>query len=93
MRNLIKEFADRIAEDNIRRINDRIDADMARAVYVANDPNDPEDNVYVYVRGIPIMCVSNNNDIDTNTLAIDNVGDFIGHIKKMYRNQLDRETC
>ena len=58
-------------------------------VTIANDPNDPENRIYVFVGGIPIAEVS---DIETdreNTILIDHVGEFVANVKKMYLNSLN----
>ena len=58
-------------------------------VTIANDLNDPENRIYVFVGGIPIAEV---RDIETdgeNTILIDHVGEFVANIKKMYLNSLN----
>ena len=60
-------------------------------VTIANDPNDPENRIYVFVGGIPIAEV---RDIETdgeNTILIDHVGEFVANVKKMYLNSLNNK--
>ena len=58
-------------------------------VTIANDTNDPENRIYVFVGGIPIAEV---NDVELdgeNTVLIDHVGEFVANVKKMYLNSLN----
>ena len=59
------------------------------SVTVANDPNDPENRIYVFVGGIPIAEVSDIETDGENTILIDHVGEFVGNVKKMYLNSLN----
>ena len=58
-------------------------------VTIANDPNDPENRIYVFVGGIPIAEVSDVELDDENTVLIDHVGEFVANVKKMYLNSLN----
>lgn len=58
-------------------------------VCVGNDPNDPENRIYVFVCGIPIAEVSDVELDGENTILIDHVGEFVANIKKMYLNSLN----
>ena len=60
-------------------------------VTVANDPNDPENRIYVFVGGIPIAEVSDVELDKENTILIDHVGEFVANIKKMYLNSLNNK--
>ena len=60
-------------------------------VTVANDPNDPENRIYVFVGGIPIAEVSDVELDKENTILIDHVGEFEANIKKMYLNSLNNK--
>ena len=60
-------------------------------VYVGNDPNDPENRIYVFVGGIPIVEVSDVETDGENTVLIDHVGEFVANIKKMYLNSLSNK--
>ena len=58
-------------------------------VTIANDQNDPENRIYVFVGGIPIAEVTDNELCRENTIRIDHVGEFVANIKKMYLNSLN----
>ena len=58
-------------------------------VTIANDPNDPENRIYVFVGGIPIAEVIDVAFDGENTILIDHVGGFVANVKKMYLNSLN----
>ena len=58
-------------------------------VTIANDQNDPENRIYVFVGGIPIAEVSDVETDGENTIRIDHVGKFVANVKKMYLNSLN----
>ena len=58
-------------------------------VTIANDPNDPENRIYVFVGGIPIAEVRDVELDGENTILIDQVGEYVANIKKMYLNSLN----
>ena len=58
-------------------------------VTIANDPNDPENRIYVFVGGIPIAEVRDIELDGENTILIDHVSEFVANIKKMYLNSLN----
>ena len=60
-------------------------------VTIANDPNDPENRIYVFVGGIPIAEVTDNELCRENAIKICNVGEFVANIKKMYLNSLSNK--
>ena len=60
-------------------------------VTIANDANDPENRIYVFVGGIPIAEVSDVELDGENTVLIDHVGEFVANIKKMYLNSLSNK--
>ena len=60
-------------------------------VTIANDKNDPENRIYVFVGGIPIVEVIDVAFDGENTIRIDHVGEFVANIKKMYLNSLKGE--
>ena len=69
--------------DNKRMVN--------RDVVIANDPNDPENRIYVFVCGVPIAAVYDVQLFEKNTILIDQVGEFVANIKKMYLNSLNNK--
>ena len=58
-------------------------------VTIANDPNDPENRIYVFVGGIPIAEVRDVELDGENTILIDHVGEFVANVKKLYLNSLN----
>ena len=60
-------------------------------VTIANDANDPENRIYVFVGGIPIAEVSDVELDGENTILIDHVGEFVANVKKMYLNSLSNK--
>ena len=60
-------------------------------VTISNDKNDPENRIYVFVGGIPIAEVTDNELCRENTIKICNVGEFVANIKKMYLNSLSNK--
>ena len=60
-------------------------------VTIANDPNDPENRIYVFVGGIPIAEVRDVELDGENTILIDQVGEFVANIEKMYLNSLSNK--
>ena len=61
-------------------------------VTIANDPNDPENRIYVFVGGIPIAEVRDIKLDGENTILIDHVGEFVSNVKKMYLNSLNGKS-
>lgn len=60
-------------------------------VYVANDPNDPENGIYVFVADIPVMRVIDCKNGNGNAIPIDKVGEFIANVKNMFRNSINKK--
>lgn len=68
--------------------NDRANSD----IYVANDVNDPENGIYVFVCGVPVAKVLGTlEDREVASVFIDNVGEYLATLKAMYRNSLEGE--
>ena len=60
-------------------------------VTIANDQNDHENRIYVFVGGIPIAEVRDVELDGENTILIDHVGEFVANVKKMYLNSLSNK--
>ena len=56
-------------------------------VTIANDKNDPENKIYVYVKGVPVALVCDVIQDGENCVLIDQVGEYVANIKKMYLNR------
>ena len=60
-------------------------------VCVGNDPNDPENGIYIFCRGIPVLRVVNDPCVTNNEVGIDEVAEVLKNIKDMYRNSLSNK--
>ena len=60
-------------------------------VCVGNDPNDPENGIYIFCRGIPVLRVVNDPCVTNNEVGIDEVAEVVKNIKDMYRNNLSNK--
>lgn len=58
-------------------------------VCVGNDPNDSENGIYIFCRGIPVLRVVNDPCVTNNEVGIDEVAEVVKNIKDMYRNSLN----
>ena len=63
-----------------------------RDVYVGNDPNDPNNGVYIFCGGIPVLRVVNNPCVTNNEVGIGDVAEVLKNIKDMYRNSLNGKS-
>ena len=81
LRKMREERETSVQLDNKKTVN--------AGVTIANDPNDPENRIYVFVGGIPIAEVRDVELDGENTILIDQVGEYVANIKKMYLNSLN----
>ena len=58
-------------------------------VYVDNDPKDPNNRIYIYCNGVPVMEVADDSVVTNSTVGINDVAEVLGNIKAMYRNYLN----
>ena len=58
-------------------------------VYVGNDPKDPNNRIYIYCNGVPVMEVADDSVVTNSTVSINDVAEVLGNIKAMYRNYLN----
>lgn len=63
-----------------------------RDVYVGNDPNDPNNGVYIFCGGIPVLRVVNGPCVTNNEVGIGDVAEVLKNIKDMYRNSLNGKS-
>ena len=63
-----------------------------RDVYVGNDPNDPNNGVYIFCGGIPVLRVVNEPCVTNNEVGIGDVAEVLKNIKDMYRNSLNGKS-
>lgn len=79
--------------DNRRRNELRETERMVnRDVYVGNDPNDPNNGVYIFCGGIPVLRVVNDPCVTNNEVGIGDVAEVLKNIKDMYRNNLNGKS-
>ena len=84
-------FLRKMREERIASEEAEIIKTVNSEIVIANDPNDPENRIYVFVGGIPIAEVSDVELDGENTILIDHVGEFVANIKKMYLNSLNNK--
>ena len=80
-----KKIADSKEKNELRETERMVNRD----VYVGNDPNDPENGIYIFCRGIPVLKVVNDPCVTNNEVGIDEVAEVVKNIKDMYRNSLN----
>ena len=80
-----KKITEEKRQDAIRETERMVN----KNVYVGNDPNDPENGIYIFCGGIPILRVVNDPCVTNNEVGIDEVAEVLGNIKDMYRNSLN----
>ena len=76
-------------EQNELRETERM---VNRDVYVGNDPNDPNNGVYIFCGGIPVLRVINDPCVTNNEVGIGDVAEVLKNIKDMYRNSLNGKS-
>lgn len=79
--NLLAKLKEEKQKNIERQIND--------SVYVSNDPNDPDNGIYVFCNGVPVSKVTNTKGVEGCYVSINDVGDMLKDIKKMYANYLN----
>ena len=80
-----KKITDSKEKNELRETERMVNHD----VYVGNDPNDPENCIYIFCGGIPVLRVVNDTCVTNNEVGIDEVAEVLGNIKAMYRNYLN----
>ena len=80
-----KKITEERRKDAIRETEKSVNSD----VYVGNDPKDPNNRIYIYCNGVPVMEVADNSVVTNSTVGINDVAEVIGNIKAMYRNYLN----
>lgn len=83
-----KKITDSKEKNEIRETERVVNHD----VYVGNDPNDPENGIYTFCRGIPVLRVVNDPCVTNNEVGIDEVAEVLKNIKDMYRNYLNGKS-
>lgn len=91
IRNSIRAFIRKMREERNASIEIDNKKTVNTDVTIANDPNDPENKIYVFVCGVPIAAVYDVQLFEKNTILIDQVGEYVANIKKMYLNSLNNK--
>lgn len=87
--NPFKAFLSKMREERIASVEAETSRIVNSEIVIANDKNDPENKIYVYVKGVPVALVCDVVQDGENCVLIDQVGEYVANIKKMYRNRLN----
>lgn len=87
--NPFKAFLRKIHEERIASEKAETIKTVNSGIVIANDKNDPDNKIYIYVCGVPVALVCDIVKDGENCVLIDQVGEFVANIKKMYRNKLN----
>lgn len=87
--NPFKAFLSKMREERIASVEAETIKTVNSEIVIANDKNDPENKIYVYVKGVPVALVCNAVRDGENCVLIDQVGEYVANVKKMYRNRLN----
>lgn len=87
--NPFKAFLSKMREERIASVEAETSRIVNSEIVIANDKNDPENKIYVYVKGVPVALVCDVVQDGENCVLIDQVGEYVANVKKMYRNRLN----
>lgn len=87
--NLLKYLREKFAEAHRQGTFHETERIVNTDVYIANDKNDPENKIYVYVNGVPVALVCDIVRDGENCVLINQVCEYVSNIKKMYRNKIN----
>lgn len=87
--NPFKYFREKVAEERIKDAIRETDKTVNSKVYVGNDPKDPNNKIYIFCNGVPVMEVADDSVVTNSTVGISDVAEVLGNIKAMYRNYLN----
>ena len=77
-----KKITDSKEKNEMRETERMVNHDVC----VGNGPNDPENGIYIFCGGIPVLRVVNDSCMTNNEVGIDDVAEVLKNIKDMYRN-------
>ena len=80
-----KKITDSREQSELRETERMVNHD----VYVGNDPNDPNNKIYIFCNGVPVMEVADDSVATNSTVGINEVAEVLKNIKDMYRNSLN----
>ena len=89
--NLFKSICQKITDSKEKSELRETERLVNHYVYVGNDPNDPENGIYIFCGGIPVLRVVNDPCVTNNEVGIDEVAEVVKNIKDMYRNSLNNK--
>lgn len=87
--NPFKAIRKKITEERIKDAIRETDKTVNSKVYVGNDPKDPNNKIYIFCNGVPVMEVADDSVVTNSTVGISDVAEVLGNIKAMYRNYLN----
>ena len=80
-----KKITEEKRQDAIRETERMVN----KNVYVGNDPKDPNNKIYIFCNGVPVMEVADDSVVTNSTVGISDVAEVLKNIKDMYRNSLN----
>ena len=80
-----KKITDSKEKNELRETERMVNHDVS----VGNDPNDPNNKIYIFCNGVPVMEVADDSVVTNSTVGINEVAEVLGNIKAMYRNYLN----
>ena len=83
-----KKITDSKEKNEMRETERMVNHDVC----VGNDPNDPENGIYIFCGGIPVLRVVNDSCMTNNEVGIGDVAEVLKNIKDMYRNSLNGKS-
>lgn len=87
--NPFKAIRNKITESRRIDVIRETDRMVNKNVYVGNDPKDPNNKIYIFCNGVPVMEVADDSVVTNSTVGINEVAEVLGNIKAMYRNYLN----
>ena len=87
--NPFKAIRKKITEERRKDAIRETERMVNKNVYVGNDPKDPNNRIYIYCNGVPVMEVADDSVVTNSTVGINDVAEVLGNIKTMYRNYLN----
>ena len=87
--NPFKYFRNKITEERRKDAIRETERMVNSKVYVGNDPKDPNNRIYIYCNGVPVMEVADDSLVTNSTVGISDVAEVLGNIMTIYRHYLN----
>lgn len=87
--NPFKYFRNKITEERRKDAIRETERMVNEKVYVGNDPKDPNNRIYIFCNGVPVMEVVDGSVVTDSMVGINDIAEVLGNIKAMYRNYLN----